>query len=248
MFTNPIFSSFFRSGQVIETFRGRGIYQPAVNDAVRKLDDGAWIHLFPEGYVNQPSLNPSGELFRFRWGVGRIIMNTHALPTIIPMWLSGFDKLMPEPRSFPKFIPRLSPRNEISITFGRPIDFTASSGLLPPSSSRSPPQLTELGERLEKHRQRRRPNIMDTTFKASPFTLQSPGPKLSDRLLPSRRRQLLDKRIGTESELAQSLDYAPSTEEEVVQVRRDVTAYLQECVNALGRPTGKQSHLDSRLR
>ncbi|SRR5258705_11270440 len=64
-----IFSSFFRAGQVIETFRGRGIYQPAVNDAVRKLDEGAWIHLFPEGYVNQPSLNPSSGLFRFRWGV-----------------------------------------------------------------------------------------------------------------------------------------------------------------------------------
>src|SRR5260370_30432489 len=112
---------------------------------------------------------------------------------------------MPESRSFPKFLPRLSPRNEIFITFGRPIDFTASpSSLLP--SSQSVSKLTELGERLEKHRQRRRPDIIDSNFKASPFTLQLPGP-LSDRLLPSKRRQLLEKRIGSESQLAQSLDY-----------------------------------------
>ena len=151
--------------------------------------------------------------------------------------LSGFDKLMPESRSFPRFLPRLHPRNEISITFGRPIEFTASSSSLL-LSSRSVSKLMELGERLEKHRQRQRLDIANLGFKASPFTLQQPGP-LSDRVLPSRRRQLLEKRIGTESRLAQSLDYAPSTKGEVVQLRKDVTGYLQDCVNALGRLTNQ---------
>src|SRR5258708_19446708 len=61
-----IFSSFFRAGQVIETFRGRGIYQPAVNDTVKKLHEGACIYLFPDGSVIHPSPNPSSVLFIFR--------------------------------------------------------------------------------------------------------------------------------------------------------------------------------------
>ena len=38
-----ISSAIFRSGQVIETFRGQGIWQPAIDDAIRKLDTGEWV-------------------------------------------------------------------------------------------------------------------------------------------------------------------------------------------------------------
>jgi len=34
-------------------------------------------------------------------------MDAETVPTIIPIWLSHFDKIMPEPRSFPRFVPRL---------------------------------------------------------------------------------------------------------------------------------------------
>jgi monolysocardiolipin acyltransferase len=27
------------------------------------------IHIFPEGKINQPTINPDGGLFRFKWGV-----------------------------------------------------------------------------------------------------------------------------------------------------------------------------------
>ncbi|EED84205.1 predicted protein [Postia placenta Mad-698-R] len=122
--TNRLFSFFFRHGQVIETFRGKGIFQPAVDDAIEKLNGGAWIHLFGEGKVNQPATDPAqdpAKLLRFKWGVGRIVMETANTPVIIPMWLTGFDRLMPEGRSFPwKFIPR--PRISLSVTFGKPID------------------------------------------------------------------------------------------------------------------------------
>lgn len=38
-------------------------------------------------------------------------MDAQTQPTIIPIWLSHFDLLMPEPRAHPRFIPRLlSPR------------------------------------------------------------------------------------------------------------------------------------------
>ncbi|KAI0084577.1 acyltransferase-domain-containing protein [Irpex rosettiformis] len=121
MFTNPVFSAFFRKGQVLETFRGNGIFQPAIDTAIQKLNSGDWIHLFSEGKVNQPDIEPSApRLLKFKWGVGRILMEAKRPPVIIPMWLTGFDKLMPEGRSFPfKYFPRRGVA--LSVTFGEPV-------------------------------------------------------------------------------------------------------------------------------
>ncbi|KAF8495923.1 hypothetical protein F5888DRAFT_1707473 [Russula emetica] len=47
-------------------------------------------------------------------------METHCLPTIIPMWITVFDKFMPEGRRAPwKFLPRQGAR--LSVTFGAPL-------------------------------------------------------------------------------------------------------------------------------
>ncbi|KAI0694066.1 acyltransferase-domain-containing protein [Cytidiella melzeri] len=121
MFTNPAFSAFFRNGQVLETFRGNGVFQPAIDAAISKLNNGAWIHLFGEGKVNQPGLEPGQPLLlRFKWGVGRILMEAQRPPIIIPMWLTGFDRLMPEGRSFPyKYLPRRGVA--LSVTYGEPV-------------------------------------------------------------------------------------------------------------------------------
>ncbi|KAI9439288.1 acyltransferase-domain-containing protein [Lactarius indigo] len=135
MFTNPVFSAFFRKGQVLETFRGTGIYQPAIDTAIEKLRAGAWIHLFAEGKVCQPHTYATdlqtglARLRRFKWGVGRIVMETPRPPTIIPMWITGFDKLMPEGRNAPwKYLPR--PGARLSVTFGAPVPPAAVHGAL----------------------------------------------------------------------------------------------------------------------
>ncbi|KAG5644948.1 hypothetical protein DXG03_007413 [Asterophora parasitica] len=125
MFTNPIFSTFFRYGQTLETFRGKGVHQPAVDSAIQKLNQGDWVHLYGEGKINPPETYPLDErgtprLPRFKWGVGRILMETSAPPIIIPMWLTGFNNLMPEGRAFPyKYLPR--PGAKLSVTFGAPL-------------------------------------------------------------------------------------------------------------------------------
>lgn len=54
-------------------------------------------------------------------GSGRIVMEADIPPVIIPTWLTGFDQMMPEGRSFPyKYMPRLG--THISITFGDPLN------------------------------------------------------------------------------------------------------------------------------
>ncbi|KAH9994343.1 acyltransferase-domain-containing protein [Russula compacta] len=126
IFTNPVFSAFFRKGQVIETFRGAGIYQPAVDVAIEKLRAGAWVHLFGEGKICQSDTYQTdpqtgiARLRRFKWGIGRILMETPRPPTIVPMWITGFDKIMPEGRRAPwKYFPRSGAR--VSVTFGEPL-------------------------------------------------------------------------------------------------------------------------------
>lgn len=70
---------------MIETVRGGGIFQPAVDKAIKLLQDGEWvrdrpnelawlvlirqIHIFPEGKISQITINPPGGMIRFKWGV-----------------------------------------------------------------------------------------------------------------------------------------------------------------------------------
>lgn len=124
---------------MIETVRGGGIFQPAIDEAVKKLQDGEWvrhprciqrssiidkdlaqIHIFPEGRVNQEDLHPPGGLIRFKWGVSRIIMDSERMPVIIPIWISGFDEVMPNTRKYFRGFPR--PGARISVTVGQPIE------------------------------------------------------------------------------------------------------------------------------
>lgn len=66
------YAKFFHAGQVIETDRWGGIFQPAITDSAARLTQGDWVHVFPEGRVSQASLNPmfdKDHMFRFRWGV-----------------------------------------------------------------------------------------------------------------------------------------------------------------------------------
>ncbi|KAG0099570.1 hypothetical protein BGZ93_006959 [Podila epicladia] len=70
--------AFFQCGQVVPIVRGNGIFQPAVNESIRLLQQGKWVHLFPEGKVNQ-----SSELIRLKWGIGRILLELAGRPVTI---------------------------------------------------------------------------------------------------------------------------------------------------------------------
>ncbi|KAI7906096.1 acyltransferase-domain-containing protein, partial [Cokeromyces recurvatus] len=72
-FTSIFKSFFFALGQTIPTIRGAGIYQPGVDFAIQKLNKNGWIHVFPESKVTQ---QPDYEMIRFKWGIGRILMDS----------------------------------------------------------------------------------------------------------------------------------------------------------------------------
>eukprot|EP01114_Cavostelium_apophysatum_P012804 TRINITY_DN2958_c0_g1_i2.p1 TRINITY_DN2958_c0_g1~~TRINITY_DN2958_c0_g1_i2.p1 ORF type:complete len:251 (+),score=27.68 TRINITY_DN2958_c0_g1_i2:15-767(+) len=116
MFTNPFFWWFFGSaGKVLPTVRGAGVQQYAMRKAVQHLKEGWWVNIFPEGKVNQ-----TGTLFTFRWGVGKLVADTKPTPCVLPVYHTGFDKVLPEGHIY---IPRLFPRKSLTVYVGKPIFF-----------------------------------------------------------------------------------------------------------------------------
>jgi monolysocardiolipin acyltransferase len=103
VFSNPIYSWFFSAGQAIPIERGKGVYQPGMDDSLGIVNKGGWLHFFPEGRVVQ-NFN-SQQIGRLKWGVGRLIMEAKVPPLILPIFLKGFDAMKPLdrlPRPFKK--------------------------------------------------------------------------------------------------------------------------------------------------
>jgi len=114
-FSNKWHSLFFALGKCIPVVRGDGPYQPAIDLCIQKLKLGEWVHVFPEGRVNMDK-----EHMRFKWGVGRILLETYPLlPTIIPIWHEGMSDLLP---NTPPYFFRLN--TKLTFNFGKPIDLS----------------------------------------------------------------------------------------------------------------------------
>ncbi|KAH9047185.1 hypothetical protein EDB84DRAFT_523875 [Lactarius hengduanensis] len=130
MFTNPAFSTFFRKG---ETFRGTGIYQPAIDTAIEKLRTGAWITYTSSQRGRYASLTRTRRSCRqdsrvYGASVGNVRPPLHRQkysPTIIPTRITGFDKRMPEGRHAMEVL-RTGAR--LSVTFGAPVSLAAVHG------------------------------------------------------------------------------------------------------------------------
>ncbi|KYR00452.1 tafazzin family protein [Tieghemostelium lacteum] len=116
LFTNPVYSKFFSLGKCIKIVRGDGIYQPGMDETLDKMLNNQWIHIFPEGKVNQ-----SDKLLYFKWGVGRLVgeyyLKTGKYPILLPVHIKGLEKSMPLHKiPFPRF------NKDIEITIGEKMD------------------------------------------------------------------------------------------------------------------------------
>lgn len=77
----------------------------------------SWVHVFPEACVHQ---HPKMFMRYFKWGVSRMILESEPMPDVLPIFIDGTQRIMPEDRGWPRPIPRFGVR--LRIAFGEPVD------------------------------------------------------------------------------------------------------------------------------
>ncbi|KAI9273197.1 acyltransferase-domain-containing protein [Helicostylum pulchrum] len=113
-YTTVFKSYFFACGKTIPAIRGAGVYQPGVDMAIQTLDRGGWVHMYPEAKVVQQD-----KMIRFKWGVGRMIMDADHEPIVIPMWHRGME--VAKPLYETKLVHVGKP---ITVVFGDPVAYS----------------------------------------------------------------------------------------------------------------------------
>lgn len=118
-FKNTMLSYFFRLGKCIPITRGAGIYQESMNEALDRLMDGAWLHMFPEGSISQGNT----PIRRLKWGTASLIVRSPITPVVLPIVHQGFEEVMPENFLFGKRPPFPLCNKKINIIIGEPMEF-----------------------------------------------------------------------------------------------------------------------------
>ncbi|KAL6142590.1 hypothetical protein ACLB2K_060867 [Fragaria x ananassa] len=113
-FSNPVTSAFFRSVKVLPVSRGEGIYQKGMDIAISKLNQGGWVHIFPEGSRSRDGGKTLGSSKR---GVGRLVLDADNIPMVVPFVHSGMQDIMPIGASFPRI------GKTVTVVIGDPIYF-----------------------------------------------------------------------------------------------------------------------------
>lgn len=83
----------------------------------------SWVHVFPEGCVHQ---HAATDLRYFKWGLARLILEADPAPDVLPMFIDGTQRLMPEDRGFPRFLPRVG--KTVRVAFGEVLDYDRTFG------------------------------------------------------------------------------------------------------------------------
>lgn len=113
-FKSPDLIDPFSSGHL--TFSTDGIDTfPAPSQYVSRRH--AWVHIFPEGMIHQ---SEQRIMRYFKWGVSRLVLESDPMPDVVPIFIEGFDDIMNEERTFPRFIPRAF--KNVRVTFGEKLN------------------------------------------------------------------------------------------------------------------------------
>lgn len=104
----------FSGGKGVPVVRGAGFNQPGFAFLRDRLDDGQWVHIFPEGGRTRRERGLLSE--QFKPGLGRLIAETH--PIGLPFYHVGMHEVLPIGAK----VPRRGKR--VRLLFGEPVDYS----------------------------------------------------------------------------------------------------------------------------
>ncbi|KAI1805801.1 hypothetical protein F4811DRAFT_560844 [Daldinia bambusicola] len=104
----------FSSGGMTFSTTGTDRY---VSPSIYARNRHSWVHVFPEACVHQ---HPRMLMRYFKWGISRLILESEPMPDVLPMFIDGPQRVMPEDRRFPRFLPRFPVR--FRVAFGELLD------------------------------------------------------------------------------------------------------------------------------
>eukprot|EP00611_Tribonema_gayanum_P005178 TRINITY_DN1442_c0_g1_i2.p1 TRINITY_DN1442_c0_g1~~TRINITY_DN1442_c0_g1_i2.p1 ORF type:complete len:265 (-),score=35.27 TRINITY_DN1442_c0_g1_i2:243-1037(-) len=119
---------FYRLGNALPIKRRLPMEQPMFETFFKKLEQGGWCHIFPEGRVRQPWRFGKGQpiLGDFKAGVGRLVARCSSTPVIVPMYHIGMHTIAPEqpvPRRAAAKLQRvLSVGRQVRMYVGEPVE------------------------------------------------------------------------------------------------------------------------------
>ncbi|MEM7357158.1 MAG: lysophospholipid acyltransferase family protein [Acidobacteriota bacterium] len=91
LFDTTLSAYIFSAGKCVPTVRGGGLDQPALEFLSDRLQQGEWVHIFPEGGANR---DPEPHLRQpFKAGIGRLI--DQARPLTLPFFHLGMEHVAP---------------------------------------------------------------------------------------------------------------------------------------------------------
>lgn len=81
-----------------------------------------WVHIFPEAFVHQVYPPHERTLRYFKWGIGRILLESTRPPIVVPIHACGFDEVVPEDRGQGYNILKQFGKSKLKVIIGSPIN------------------------------------------------------------------------------------------------------------------------------
>ncbi|KAF1781237.1 EGF-like domain, extracellular [Phytophthora cactorum] len=131
-----LLSTLFFGAKTLPVKRGAGVDHQMIQAIFDKVEEGAWVHIFPEGKIVQHEgevvlgigarwrSSPRREkIGRLKWGVGKLIARATTRPIVVPVYHYNMEKLMPqdEKNRLISLIPKTN--LDLGVIVGEPLSF-----------------------------------------------------------------------------------------------------------------------------
>lgn len=113
-FSHPLTASFFSFGRGVPIVRGAGLDQPGFDFLIERLNQGDWVHIFPEG---GRSRDPEHLRTPLKTGIGHLVRNSR--PLLLPFHHTGMHRILPIGARWPRT------GQQVRLAFGEVFDSDA---------------------------------------------------------------------------------------------------------------------------